>query len=254
MAPGQAVVRSEGGKKRLIIDYRGLSWGPDVAQYGQAMKDVVERLQEYDADEVVLSEYYERIYNEEQTRWLKQISELVTTLETDAVWSPSHLGKSTETRTLSPRHDAVLSLLNTLRSDPFKAYLNLVQELKAQSAKAAGLEGDAADDLKVYLGTLAFIRQKMEKTEIIQRMKEYLMQLGSIPEGRSGYQSFFESAIKPSFIGSRIFFTGTEGLELVDQYEVVGTKVYLYKHPDKVEMLYYINPPEYSLPPEKYFL
>lgn len=247
-------MKSEGGRKRLIIDYRGLPYGPDVAQFSQAMKDVVEKLREVDADEVVLSEYYERIYNEEQTNWLKQVADLLSSLEADAVWSPSHLGKSTASKVLAPRHDAVLKILNMVSSDPFKAYLTLVQELKNQMAALSALEGEDADDLKIYVGTLKFMRQKIEGIDLIQKMKNYLTQLGSIPEGRTAYHTFFESAIKPSFIGSRIFFTGTEGLELVDQYEVLGTKVYVYKHPDRVELLYYINPPEYSLPPEKYFL
>ncbi len=253
MAPGQAVVKSDGGKKRLIIDYRGMSWGPDIAQYGQAFANVVEKLREADADEVVLSEYYERIYDEKQTNWLKEVADLVNNLEADAVWSPSHLGKSTESKTLGPRHDAVLRIMAQIKSDPFRAYLTLAQEMKTVAAQAA-VAGPNAEDIQIYLGTLRYMRQKMEEMKLIQAMKDYLSQLGSIPEGRTAYHAFFESSIKPSFIGSRIFFSATEQLELVDQYDVGGSKVYIYRHPDQVQYLYFINPPEYSLPPEKYFL
>ena len=55
---------------------------------------------------------------------------------------------------------------------------------------------------------------------------------GLHPEGRTAYRAFF-SSIKPSFIGSRIFFSATEQLELVDQYDVGGSKV-IYRHPDQV--------------------
>lgn len=253
MAPGQAVVKSDGGKKRLVIDYRGMAWGPDIAQYGQAFADVVEKLREADADEVVLSEYYERIYDEKQTNWLKEVADLVNNLEADAVWSPSHLGKSTESKTLGPRHDAVLRIMAQIKSDPFRAYLTLAQEMKTVAAQAA-VAGPNAEDIQIYLGTLRYMRQKMEEMKLIQAMKDYLSQLGSIPEGRTAYHAFFESSIKPSFIGSRIFFSATEQLELVDQYDVGGSKVYIYRHPDQVQYLYFINPPEYSLPPEKYFL
>jgi|GEM_PF-136741 len=253
MAPGQAVVKSDGGKKRLIIDYRGMAWGPDIAQYGQAFQNVVEKLREADADEVVLSEYYERIYDEKQTNWLKEVADLVNNLEADAVWSPSHLGRSTDSKTLGPRHDAVLRIMAQIKSDPFKAYLTLVQEMKTVAAQVAAA-GPNAEDVQIYLGTLRYMRQKMEEMKLIQAMKDYLSQLGSIPEGRTAYHAFFESSIKPSFIGSRIFFKATEQLELVDQYDVGGSKVYIYRHPDQVQYLYFINPPEYSLPPEKYFL
>ncbi len=254
MAPGQAVVKSEGGRKRLVIDYRGMPYGPDIAQYPQTMQKVIEKLREADADEVVLSEYYERIYDEKQTNWLKEIADLLGALEADAVWSPSHLGKSTESKTLAPRHDSVLKILNTLKADPFKAYLTLVQEIKTIASQLSAAQGQQAEDITVYLETLKYMRQKFEGLQLIKAMKNYLTQLGSIPEGRTAYHAFFESSIKPSFIGSRIFFTKTEELELIDQYDVLGSKVYIYRHPDQVQYLYFINPPEYSLPPEKYFL
>ncbi|MBI5177417.1 Flp pilus assembly complex ATPase component TadA [Candidatus Micrarchaeota archaeon] len=251
---GESVVKSEGGKRRLVINYKGSPYGADIAQYPQVMKDVVERLQIADVNEVVLSEYYERIYGEEQTRYLKQIADLISRLESDAVWSPSHLGLSTQTKTIAPRHDAVINVLNNLRSDPFKAYLSLLSEVKAATAQFSALSGEDAEDLQVYLKTLEFMRSEVEKLDLVKAMRQYVTQLGRLPADRGIYQSFFEVSIKPSFIGSRIFFTGTENLELVDQYSVLGSKVYIYKHPDKVECLYFINPPEYTLSPEKYFL
>src|SRR3989338_2429526 len=98
---GEAAVRTEGGKRRLIINYKGSPYGADVAQYPQVMKDVIDRLQTVDVDEIVLSEYYERIYGEEQTLWLKQVADLITRLEADAVWSPSHLGASQDSKSLA---------------------------------------------------------------------------------------------------------------------------------------------------------
>lgn len=251
---GEFVIKSEGGKKQLIINYKGASYGADIAQYPQCMKDVVEKLREVDADEIVLSEYYERIYNEEQTRMLKGIGDILSKFESETIWSPNNLGNTNDSKLLAPRHDAILQYLNLLPGDPFRAYMFILQEMKTNLGKSASISEEALDDLKVYLKTLAFVRQEMEKTDMIIAMKKYLQQLSSIPADRGIYHSLFEAAIKPSFIGSRIFFTGVESLQLIDQYEVMGTTVYIYKHPEKVELLYYINPPEYTLPPDKYFL
>ncbi|MBI5636020.1 type II/IV secretion system ATPase subunit [Candidatus Micrarchaeota archaeon] len=251
---GEAVVKIEGETRRLVINTKGLPFGSDLALYPEMMKLVVEKLKESEADEIVLSEYYERIYSKEQTVWLKGIADLITRLESDAIWSPSHLGTDAKGTNLAPRHEAILKIMNALYADPLKAYLTLISELKTWTAKAAGLTGADADDVNTYLGTLNFIRQLMEKTDLIRKMKEYISQLGSLPADRGIYHSLFEVAIKPSFIGSRIFFTGVENLELVDQYDVIGTKIYIYKHPEKVEFLYFINPPEYTLAPDKYFL
>ncbi len=256
---GEFVVKQEGNKRLLIIDYKGASVSPDLAAYPQVMRDVIQKLQTNEADEVVLSEYYERIYNEEQTAMLRGIADLVTKLETETVWSPSHLGTNySDKKTLSARHDVVLGIFNETLVDPFAAYMELIKILKEETAELHKTQeaGDekGVEDVKVYIGTLQFMKNLFDLTSMIKRSKQYLAQLGKLPEGRAVYHSLFESAIKPSFIGSRIFFTGTETLELVDQYEVLSSKVYIYKHPEKIEYLYYINPPEYTLPPEKYFL
>ncbi|MFA5246451.1 MAG: type II/IV secretion system ATPase subunit [Candidatus Micrarchaeia archaeon] len=248
------VLKHEGSRRILVIDYRNKPFGADIIAYPQAMRNVIERLEEVDADEVVLSEYYERIYNEEQTRILKGVADLVGKLEADAVWSPSKLGKTAESKIISERHNKVLIIVNLIYEDPFRAYLELIGTIKNELAKARQLEGEAAADEEVYLSTLKFIKDSMDATELIQRMKRYLSELGEIPNDRSIYHSLFEVAIKPSFIGSRIFFSGTESLELINQYEVTSSKVFIYKHPEKVEYLYYLQPPEYDLPPEKYFL
>ncbi len=253
-APADFTVKHDGEKRRLVINYKQKPYGADVAQYPQCMKDVVEKLKLVDADEIVLSEYYDRIYNEEQTKLLKSVADAILKFETEAVWSPTHLSKTSESAILSPRHDVVLTVLNSFHEDPFKAYLLLLQNIKTELAKSQSLSPDALEDEQVFISTLQYMRSEMEKTELISRMRKYLAQLGQIPADRSIYSSFFEISIKPSFIGSRIFFTGTETLQLVDQYRVLGTDVYIYKHPEKVELQYFVNPPEYALPPEKYFL
>lgn len=247
-------VKSEGAKRRLVINFKGAPYGADVAMFPQAMRDVVDILREVEADEIVLAEYYERIYDETQTKMLRGIADLMGRLEAEAVWSPSHLGKTTDSRTLAQRHSAVMNVVDNLRSDPFKAYLILLQELKNESNKAKTLTGAALEDATTYLETLRFIENELEATELIQSMKKYLAQLGEIPADRGIYSSLFQSSIKPSFIGSRIFFGGVEQLQIIDQYELLGAKIYVYQHPDKVEYLYYVNPPEYTLAPEKYFL
>ena len=251
---GEFVVKSEGDKRQLVINYKGASYGADVAQYAQCMRDVVEKLREVDADEIVLSEYYERIYNEEQTRMLRGIAELLTKLESEAVWSPSNLGTTPESKLLAPRHDAVMQFLDLLPADPFKAYMFLLQELKLATAQSQQGADEKRRDIGTYVKTLEFIQGELEKTEIMKAMKKYLQQLSELPTGRAIYHSLFEAALKPSFIGSRIFFSGVDNLELSDQYEVEGSKAYIYKNAEKIEYLYYINPPEYTLPPDKYFL
>src|SRR3989338_7598592 len=89
---GEFVVKQEGSKRRLIINFKGSNLTPDIAAYPQVMRTVLETLKANDADEVVLSEFYERIYDEKQTKMLREISDVIIKFETENVWSPSHLG------------------------------------------------------------------------------------------------------------------------------------------------------------------
>lgn len=252
--PADYSVKREGNRRILIINYRDKPYGADVAQYPAAMRNVIERLALVDADEVVLSEYYDRIYNEEQTKLLKSVADLLSRLEANGVWKPSHLGKTTDSNVLAGRHNSVLGVVNLLYEDPLKAYLELLSVIKAEVPRAQGLQGDEAADEEVFLSTLSFMKDQFDATELVVKMKRYLAELGSLPQDRGIYHSLFEVSIKPSFIGSRISFSGTESLQLADEYEVAGSKVYIYRHPEKVEYLYFLSPPEYDLPPEKYFL
>ena len=105
-----------------------------------------------------------------------------------------------------------------------------------------------------YVETLIYIIKKFEETDLIKETKKYLEKLQHIPDTSQLYRSIFSAEIKPSFIGSRLLFGETAGLELVDEYNVKNTTVQIFKHPEEIEYWYFINPPEYSLTPEKYFI
>jgi hypothetical protein len=249
------VVKKEGGKRYLIIDCGKWQYGTSVAEYPQCMGLVIGKLMQNDADLVVLAEAYEHVYDEQQTKMLKEVADALAKFEVEGIWSPSHLGAANDASELiSQRHSAVLTIMDTALSDPFRAYMSCIEETKKEAARQKrGAEG-YAEGSAIYAQTLEKIRSALEATELIARMKKYVLQLSELPQDRSIYYTFFEAQIKPGFVGSRMLVTSTENLELVDQYAVLGTQVSIFKHPDRVECLYHLNPPEYNLPPEKFFL
>ena len=252
--PGHTI-KSEGGKRYLIFDYFKRPYGPSIADYPEAMADTIDALMTIDADLVVLAEAYERVYSEEQTKMLRGIADMLNKLEVEGVWSPSHLsGGPACDKFLPERHDAVVNIVNLIRADPFRAYMSVIEEWKKEKQKTTGMPPDIAECSQVYLETLSGIREGLEGTDLIRRMKTYLAKIGQLPTDRSIYHVFFEAQIKPSFIGSRLVAGETGKFELVDQYEVLGTTINIYRHPDRLEMLYYLYPPEYNLSPEKFYL
>ncbi|MFH0970401.1 MAG: ATPase, T2SS/T4P/T4SS family [Candidatus Diapherotrites archaeon] len=251
---GPYAVREEGGKKHLIYACKDCVFGASLADDAHCRFHVLNILQKSDADLIVLADVYERVYNEEQTKNWKEIADLINEFKGKEYWSYSHLGdpeKENEAE-FGARHDEMMQITyEVLSYDPIKAYLRCLSALKREAGKAKS-GGNASP---VYGKTLQSVRESFEKTKFIQQTKEYLLRLDSIPDSNELYRHFFEAEVKPSFIGSRLMFGNeVENFELLDEYSVGKSTVQIFNHPNKVAKLYFVNPPEYSLSPEKYFL
>jgi type IV secretory pathway ATPase VirB11/archaellum biosynthesis ATPase len=219
------------------------------------MKEVIEDLSKTGADYVVLADVYEMIYSEEQTKMLKQIGELGDVFYKEGVWAYSRLGNENCDECIPARHNVVLQIAQDyLKFDPIKAYLSLRDAIKREQERLPSLKGDMKACSETYMKTILWMQVAFERTELIQKFKIISAKLGKIPEGREIYRVLFEVQIKPAFVSSRVFFQVPKDIELIDQYIVEDATVSIYRHPEKVQYLYYVNPPEYNLSPEKYFL
>jgi type IV secretory pathway ATPase VirB11/archaellum biosynthesis ATPase/intein/homing endonuclease len=251
----QYTVKVEGGKRYLIIDCRGSPYGPSIIEYPQRMAEVIDLLGKTDADMVVLSEVYERVYDEDQTKMLKQIAAAAQNFRIKGVWSPAFLGGDACDPFLAARHDIVVNIASDLiRTDPIKAYITCLDVLKKERDGLPNLPQQFRECTQAYINTLEFVRATLEATDLILKLKDYIRKLRKLPPARGFYHTVFEAQLKPSFIGSRLMFKLPEQIELLDQYQVAGSTVTIYKHPEKIEYLYHLNPPEYQLSPEHYFL
>lgn len=255
MAKNEIRVLSKGGKRYLSIDCSGSPYGPSIADYPQRMAQVIEALVSSDVDRIVLADVYERVYDEKQTQMLKEIAALIQKFKSSSVWAPSMLGGEECSRFLPKRRGAVADIAsNLLRTDPIRAYIKCLEAIKMEESKLDIVEPGFKDCTQKYIQTLKFIRASMESTELIRELKLYIKKLKKLPPGRGFYRSVLEAQLKPSFIGSRLFFELPKEIELIDQYYVKDTKISIYKHPEKLEHIYQVDPPEYSLTPEHYFL
>ncbi len=252
---GPYVVKEEGGKRHLIIDCRDCIYGTSIPDDRACRFHVLKILTDVEADLTVLAEVYERVYNEKQTKMLAEIAQLGQRFEVESIWSYSHLGDQAieGEKDFGERHNAIVAITHDeLMYDPIGAYILCLQEIKKEREKVA--KSDKATYSDKYFNTLLYIKDSLEKTELISKAKEILMKLKTVPDTGEVYRSFFEASVKPSFIGSRLMFEEMEKLELLDDYAVKDCQVQIFKHPNKTEKLYFINPPEYSLPPDRYFI
>jgi len=255
---GNYAVREEASKRVLLFDCRECVYSSSVSDDQACRFHVFSALSDTSADMVVLGEVYERVYEEAQTEILKDIVRLKQKFEVESVWSYSNLGDTEnkeDDRFISTRHKMVVIIASDLIAyDPIKAYFQCLTEYRKEMQRYKEGMSDYQTGSKLYLKTLNYIKKSFEETALIQKVKKFVSELEEIPETKEIYRVLFEAQIKPSFIGSRLMFKDEEGMELFDEYTVKNSTVQIFSQPNKTMNLYFINPPEYTLSPDKYFI
>jgi type IV secretory pathway ATPase VirB11/archaellum biosynthesis ATPase len=254
---GDFVTKDVGGKRALIFDCKNCVYSASLAEDHHCRFHAIKILQEVEADKIVLAEVYERVYEETQTRMLMEVANLSQKLAIEGVWSYNHLGKPVKEceQYFPERHQTIVRVANDLVSyDPLLAYLSLLQELRKEEEKVKQSDKLYVSCAEPYIATLIELKNRFESLLVIIRARKVLTELQSMPETTQVYKSLFEAEIKPSFIGSKLSFAGIEDYELMDEYQVRESSVQILADPNKVEKLYYINPPEYSLAPDQYYV
>lgn len=252
---GPYSVKFEGGKRHLIMDCRDCIYSSSIADDKACRYHVLKTMQEAESDLVVLAEVYERVYNEEQTKMLNEVAQLAQKFETENLHSTKYLGDEAKEGDsgFGERHNTIVRITyDLILFDPIAAYVECLQAVKREREMVK--RSDTSHYSDVFLKTLLYIQGLLEGTDLMRRSRNILVNLKEMPETSQIYRSFFEVEVKPSFIGSRLMFKEMEKLELLDEYMVKDSPVQIFKHPNRAEKLYFINPPEYSLPPEKYFI
>lgn len=255
---GDYTVKEEANKKHLLFDCRECVYSTSIAEDSACRFHVLTILSEIDAELIVLAEVYERVYDEAQTEMLKEIVKLKQKFEVESIWSYSNLGdveSKSDERFFTTRHKMVVTIAHDLISyDPIKAYFTSLSEYRKEKERYREGDPEYKNGSKIYLKTLSYIRESFEETKLIKKVKRFVGELQEIPETKEIYRTLFEAQIKPSFIGSRLMFKEEEGLELLDEYTVKNSTVQIFSLPNRTMNLYFINPPEYTLSPDKYFI
>jgi hypothetical protein len=132
---GPYAVKEMGNKKHLIFACKDCVYGASLADDPHCRFHILTILQKVEADLIVLADVYERVYNESQTKELKEIADVIANFRTIAPWSYNKLGDpQTESESdFGPRHDEVMQITYELLSyDPIKAYLKCLAAIKRE--------------------------------------------------------------------------------------------------------------------------
>jgi archaeal flagellar protein FlaI len=254
---GEGISKSINNKQHLVVNCKNCIYGTSISEDKACRLHVLSLLAKSNAELAVLADVYERVYNEDQTEMLNEVANLLKEFSVQEVWNIKNLSDGTEENEqyTATRHSTLVKLAHDILAyDPILAFLMTNEEIKKEKLRFTKMAEGYQKGAETYLDTLVFIYKKLEKTKLIEKTKEYLEQLKNIPDTSQLYRALFNAEIKPSFIGSRLLFGEVDSLELIDQYNVQESTVQMFKHPDEIEPWYIINPPEYSLTPDKYFI
>ncbi|MEM4662992.1 MAG: type II/IV secretion system ATPase subunit [Candidatus Diapherotrites archaeon] len=255
---GDYVFKEEGKIRHLIFDCSACVYRASISDDRVCMYHVLYALNEIEADVVVLSDVYERIHDENQTKMLKEIVKLIQKFSMETPWAYNNLANTQYLKDegiISTRHKMIVTITHDLIAyDPLGAYFTCLREIAREKEIYASSSAEYKAGSAVYLKTLSYIKNSFEECELIKKTKKFITELKELPEFKEIYRALFEAQIKPAFIGSRLIFKEEEGLELLDEYVVKNSTVQIFSHPNQTQNLYFINPPEYTLSPEKYFV
>jgi len=231
-----------------------LNWAipPSIEDSEGTMAIVLDKLLEAkQADRVILAEARENEYNFEQTRMLREISNVYDKLlNTDKILGIKNLGCERHI----PERLAELQflILEVLRKDPIGAYVK-INTMINKTTKEMEMQIEAEQSCSYHYLTYALypIKQALEDTTLIQKVKPIIskFKLGD----RSLYREIFSPTIKPNFMLTRYMIETPKHTQLVEKYYVhENILIQIFKNPESTRYIYHITPKEFVLSEEKY--
>ncbi len=241
-------------KQQLRINCLGCLFGASLEDFDECMARTIDKILEVKkVSSIVLAKEREYEYDQAQTRMLVEIARVIEDVIRERMISAENLG-SGRCRRLAAEWSSKMQyiVLELLRKDPVGAYVETLREIRHIRIKMKRVTGKdvytcAFNFMKKVLEPL---KEKLERTQLIQAAKPHVS--GYHMGDRGVYRELFMPNVRPNFMLTRYVITAPEGGRSVDRYEVGDTKVEIFRLPDTAEYLYYVLPPEFTLPMERY--
>ncbi|HDJ96803.1 MAG TPA: hypothetical protein ENG45_01885, partial [Candidatus Aenigmarchaeota archaeon] len=241
----------------LRIDCLNSPYGVTVEDSEVVMSVVIDKILEVrKVERIILAETREYEYDFEQTRMLVEIANVYDKLLNQVkILSLSRISaKGCEKfapKWLAETHSLVLDML---KGDPIGAYVRVKRRIRLLQTRMEKTNIFMSRCLRHYVeNVLTPIKEALEKTTLIKMVKDRLE--GYRIGDRSLYREIFHPLIRPNFMLTRYMATPPKNGRMVDKYTIGNdTIVEIFKIPGKIRYFYFISPPEFRLPEEKYAL
>jgi type IV secretory pathway ATPase VirB11/archaellum biosynthesis ATPase/transcriptional regulator with XRE-family HTH domain len=242
----------------LRINVLNSIYGITIEDSPVVMGVVIDKiLQVRKVERIILAETREYEYDFEQTAMLVELARVLDKLLNE--YKILSISKVTAPgcEKLGPKWFANLQfiVLEMLKRDPIGAYVKVKREIRKIESKLKSSENLSARRCYAHYlkNALMPLKNSLEKTKIIQLVKDRLT--GYRVGDRSLYREIFHPLIRPNFMLTRYMATPPKEGRLIERYTIGNNiRVEIFKIPGKVRPFYFIVPPEFRLPEEKYTL
>jgi type IV secretory pathway ATPase VirB11/archaellum biosynthesis ATPase len=241
-------------KQQLRVNCLGCLFGASLEDFDDCMARTIDKILEVKkVQSIVLAKEREYEYGPDQTKMLVEIARVIEDVLRDRLISAQNLG-SEKCRRLAEEWSSKLQyiVLDLMRKDPIGAYVEILREIRHIKIKMKSLANkdiyNCAYNFKSKV--LEPLRAKLEKTRLIAEAKPHVT--GYHIGDRSVYRQIFMPNVRPNFMLTRYVITAPEKGKSVDRYSVGETRVEIFRMPDTAEYMYYVLPPEFTLPMEMY--
>lgn len=242
----------------LRINVLNSIYGITIEDSPVVMGVVIDKiLQVRKVERIILAETREYEYDFEQTTMLAELARTLDKLLNE--YKILSISKVAAPRCdkFAPKWFANLQfiLLEMFKRDPIGTYVKVKREIRKIENKLRSSEDPLVRRCYTHYlrNALLPLRNSLEKTKIIQLVKDRLT--GYRIGDRGLYREIFHPLIRPNFMLTRYMATPPKGGRLIERYKIGDNiRVEIFKIPGKVRPFYFVVPPEFRLPEEKYTL
>lgn len=243
----------EDGRK-LRIDCLGYLYGASVEDFDMCMARVIDTILEVKkVNSIILAKEREYEYGPEQASILVEIAKVIEDVVREKLISYANMGSDACRRFFT---DWVARMqyivVNLLRRDPIGAYVEVAREIRNARIRMKKAASDT--EYKCYqhyvTNVLNALKGKLDKTQLIKLAKPHLA--GYHIGDRSLYRQIFMPSVRPNFMLTRYMMTPPEEGKSIERYKVGDTEVEVFQVPGHTRYFYYVVPPEFKLPEERY--
>ncbi|MFH1073149.1 MAG: type II/IV secretion system ATPase subunit, partial [Nanoarchaeota archaeon] len=201
------------------------------------------------ATKTILSQKHDDAYDYTQTTLLTEAALLYNSLvKRKELFSFQALEYNGISSRFNELHNVLFGLL---KNDPLGCSVSLIRIIRRENIRLnSPLEKDEVVQIKKYISLLEYIKNELEKIQMIILLKNHLpgLEVGD----RTIYRKILTPTIKPDFMFTKLMASYPKGGEELANYNVGNTEVVIFKLPNSVQCMYHIMPPEFKMTEETY--